>query len=383
MTLDVLRGFALWGVLVSNLFALYSFRWAKQHQLPETTYDAIAEVAIGIVIAGKAQNLLTFLFGFGFATILVRATERGQPAAGLYARRLAALFLIGVLHMALLWWGDVTWGYAICGFALLLFMKAPNWLRLTIGVILTLAPFIVWVLLKGGRIALLFMDMQDNKRYLDALVSATKDTDYPEIILNHVRYSLVFQAPIFIWYFPSLVGRFLLGYVAGAQRWFDREGADHLPLFRKLAAGSLVIGAAAATLRTLQRQDLIALPIPKVLGPTLYTLETVGLATLYLAGIVLLMQGRRWRRVLSVLAPAGRMPLTTYVSQSVFCTLLFYGWGFELDTPGPLACLAIGTGIFAVQVVIAHFWLKRYRFGPLEWVWRTIAYLRRPEMRVR
>jgi uncharacterized protein len=104
-------------------------------------------------------------------------------------------------------------------------------------------------------------------------------------------------------------------------------------------------------------------------------LTTLGMVAIYISAVVLLMRRGLPRRLLMVFAPVGRMPLTTYLSQSLFATFVFYGWGLgwigEVDLAGGVA---IAAGIFAVQVVIAHLWLRRFRSGPMEWLWRTLAY---------
>jgi uncharacterized protein len=98
--------------------------------------------------------------------------------------------------------------------------------------------------------------------------------------------------------------------------------------------------------------------------------------------VVLLMQRPRWRRILSILAPVGRMALTTYFSQSLFCTFVFYGWGLGwAGSVGTAGCLGLALAIFTVQVAICHLWLRRFRFGPLEWLWRSAVYLKVQPMR--
>jgi uncharacterized protein len=110
---------------------------------------------------------------------------------------------------------------------------------------------------------------------------------------------------------------------------------------------------------------------------------TLGLTGAYVAVVVLLMQRPAWRRLLMLVAPAGRMPLTTYISQSLICTSLFYGWGLGLAGHVSAAgCIAMSLVIFAAQVLACDLWLRRFRFGPLEWVWRSLVYLRRQPMRL-
>jgi uncharacterized protein len=102
---------------------------------------------------------------------------------------------------------------------------------------------------------------------------------------------------------------------------------------------------------------------------------------MYVAIVVLAMQRPGWRRVLVVIAPVGRMPLTTYLMQSLICTSLFYGWGLGWDTPPPAITVGLGLAIFALQIAIAHLWLRWFRFGPAEWLWRSIVYWRLQPMR--
>jgi uncharacterized protein len=95
------------------------------------------------------------------------------------------------------------------------------------------------------------------------------------------------------------------------------------------------------------------------------------------------MQRPAWRRVLVIVAPIGRMPLTVYLSQTVIATSLFYGWGLGLSGKvGPAGSFGIAVTIYTLQLIACRFWIRRFRFGPVEWVWRTLAYGRRQPMRV-
>lgn len=114
----------------------------------------------------------------------------------------------------------------------------------------------------------------------------------------------------------------------------------------------------------------------------LVQLDYFGMAFVYVAGVVLLVQRPRWRRVLGVIAPLGRMPLTTYVSQSLVATFVFYHWGLGwAGSVGAAGCLGFSIALFALQIAWSHLWLHYFKFGPLEWVWRWLVYLKRPAMR--
>ncbi len=389
VTLDVLRGVALCGVMIGNM-VLYSGQWAEPGPGPELSgLDEIADWFLNIFVRGKAQTLLTFLFGFGFAVQLLRAQERSEPVMGLYVRRLAVLFLFGVLHVALLWWGDVVWTYAVAGCGLLLFIHASNRSRLVWGLGLIFVPNLV-VHVPAVHMATMPAFLEPgafgayNARMLEALHAPDRDGLWWE----HLRYALLWCSRIYVWYYLWTLGRFLLGYIAGKLRWFDNDGADHLPVFHRLAAWGGSIAVMVATFEVVTWLHLIPFLAKYGLwGQLLWTaIDEIGLlaTTLtYVGIIVLLMQRPAWRRVLRVIAPAGRMPLTTYFSQSLICTFIFYGWGLGLaGAIGTAGCLGLSVAIFTVQVALCHIWLRFFRFGPLEWVWRSAVYLKWQPMRV-
>ena len=382
LTLDVLRGFALLGVLIANLFWLYSARQFEHPSEPHTV-DRIATALESLLVQGKAQTLLTFLFGFGFAVQLLRAQARNEPVMGLYVRRLLVLLTIGSLHV-MLWWGDVTWHYGLTGFGLLLFLRASNRTRVAWAAFLIFVPGIVLWGIPALRDHL--FDRQTFEQHVKPFLATLHGKSFFAVVPAHVRFAWAYLAPSIWSYFPWLVGQFLLGYIAGTQRWFDDEGVHHLRLFRRMLGYGLIcaVGNAAVAIRIhLGPRGAHELSVAANLAiAALAQVGTLGLTAAYVSGVVLLMQRRSWRRLLSLIAPVGRMPLTTYISQSLVCTFLFYGWG--LGWAGQVSaarCIGLALLIFAAQVLACHAWLRRFRFGPLEWVWRTLVYLRRQPMR--
>ena len=385
-TLDVLRGFAMLGVLLGTLYMLSTFRWMLRGNEAESTGDTVAEWFMQLFVEGRAQTLLTLLFGFGFAAQLLRAESRGERVMPVYLRRIAALFVIGWCHVLFLWWGDVTWGYAVAALPLLLFLRASNRGRVFWAAAITLIPAAVyaaaplWMWIYEHMFARGFMD------YSNDLLAAAKRGDRIAILEGNATMAIVWVSGSLASYPLWLLGRFLLGYVAGARRWFERDGADRIPMFRRMA----VLGGLAAlphlTLTALAMLDVFQLdaygPAGRVLGAVFDQLGVLGQAAMYVAIVVLLMQRAPWRRVLMVVAPVGRMPLTTYLSQSAICTSLFYGWGLGWSTPGKAATVGLGLAIFVVQIALSHLWLRWFRFGPAEWLWRTVVYLRPQPMRV-
>jgi len=377
VVLDVLRGFALLGVLLANLYELYSFRLAHWER-PVTTLDIAARSFIDIVVKSKAQTLLTFLFGFGFAMQLLRADERGEPIVPLYLRRMFALLAIGWLHVLLLAWLDVTWGYALVGFSLIAFVRTSNRTRLVVAAICTLVPTIVYTFPAVWETLEHLMFSRDRGAYIADYVAAARSGDRLAIAHHHAIMGLLWMFGGGVaWYIPWLLGRFLIGFVAGAQRWFERNGADHLPLFHKLFGFGALAAAPPIVIGTLARLGILGRDHSFAVTLVVRVLEELGLAgqtAMYVAIVVILFQRPAWRRIFGVLAPVGRMPLTTYLMQSLICTSLFYGWGLGWNTPSHAASVGLGFAIFAVQIAFAHLWLRVFRFGPAEWLWRTVVY---------
>jgi uncharacterized protein len=378
--LDVLRGFAMLGVLLANLYELYSLRFTLHGEPPGGLLDRLASAFIGIVVAGKAQTLLTFLFGFGFAAQLLRAQARHEPVMPLYLRRLFALLAIGWLHVLLLSWVDVTWGYAVTGFFLLPFLRCSNRTRVIVAFVCTVVPLVVYAIpgVSPAMERLIF----DRPRgaYIADYAAAVHGGDRLAILHAHAVLAVLWALGGGVaWYLPWLLGRFLLGYVAGAQRWFDRDGADRLPLFHKLFGYGALVALPPIVLGVLARTGVLGGPhgiAVNLIFSLIGQLGLLGQVAMYVAIVVILIQRPTWRRLLCIVAPVGRMPLTTYLMQSLICTSLFYGWGLAWSTPPAAACVGLGFAIFALQIIISQLWLRWFLFGPAEWVWRTVVYWR-------
>jgi uncharacterized protein len=372
-------------VLIGNTFWLYSARgFDPPHD--KGRLDELSGWLVDLLVQSKAQTLLTFLFGFGFAVQLLRAEARHEPVMALYVRRLFVLLAIGTLHV-MLWWGDVTWTYAVAGFGLLLFQRTSNRRRLIWAAILIFVPTLLNQLPSVRKAtADLIATQAEAHRVRDVFLSTLHGKRFLPNVRQHLRWAMVFQAPFYVSYYFWLIGRFLIGYVAGKQRWFDNEGAGHLPLFRKL-----IIYGAIADIPTIVVTALFGFHVlePRKLSVAAHLVVTfvhelglLGLTAAYIGIVVMLMQRQAWRHVLALIAPAGRMPLTTYILQSVICTFLFYGWGLGwAGKVGGAGCVLVACTVFSFEVLVCHLWLRRFRFGPLEWVWRTLVYLEPPPLR--
>lgn len=388
--LDVLRGLALFGVLLANMSAWYSGR-ALLPQGEATAFmtpvNIGAAILTNVIVDSKAMTLLTFLFGLGFAIQLERAEVHGRSPLPIHFRRLAALIAIGAAHVALLWWGDILWGYGLTGFALVLFRKSRPRTLFIWAIALIFVPMIVTAIpAVAEHLERVMPAPPDHEAFRAEVLAAMKGTDHLQLLKMQALHSFYFVSGIAGWYFTWVLGRFLLGYYAGRTRLLQ-DAPARLPLFRKLLGWGLGIGLTCAAAGIARRflfprgargpSSLLklALVVPFELG-------LLAMAAAYLAAVVLLMQRPAWRRRLMALAPVGRMALTTYLSQSLISTFIFYGWGLGLiGKAGPAMCIPISLGIFALQIQLSRWWLSRFRFGPMEWVWRSLTYLRLQPMR--
>jgi uncharacterized protein len=387
VSLDVLRGFALCGVMIGNMIAYNWSMGAGAAGAPSGTLDHIAQWFLIIAVHSKAQTTLCLLFGLGFAMQLIRAEERGEPVTGLYLRRLAALLGFGLLHITALWWGDVTWTYAIAGLGLFPFVRVSNRARVIWALGFVFVPRLIASIPAVADATLrAVIEPAAQQAGTARFVAALHAPDHAGLWWEHLRFVLVFMTRIYPWYFLWVLGLFVLGYVAGVRRWFERDGADHLPVFRRCArwggAFAVVTNAIAAA------ASLGWIPLGeaglwgRLVALAAHEISLLATALAYVGIIVLLIQRPRWRRVLAVIAPAGRMPLTTYFTQSVVCTFLFYGWGLGwAGTVDIAGSIGIALVIFSAQIVVANLWLRRFRFGPFEWLWRAAVYWKLPAMR--
>lgn len=396
-TLDVLRGVALFGILTVNMAA---FSWPMETmpgQRPgESRLDAIADWSIGFLAEGKFYPLFAFLFGLGTAIQMERAEMHGADFTRCFCRRLLALLGFGLAHALLVWEGDILVWYSLFGFLLLAFRKRkPKTLLLWAAACLLIPALLItlgWMLLAG--LSLVPEIAQTIQKELaeapEAVTQTMEETirvfalgSYGEIFVERLG-NVLFMWLVGLFYGPSFLAMFLLGLYAGRRRIFhDLEanlGFIHRVLVWGLAIGlpaNLIyaVGMATSDLSDLRFVWLISQAIVMVGGPA------QGFA--YAAGITLLLRSDRWKRLAHPFAAAGRMALSQYLLQSLICTTIFYSYGLGLfGLLGPAAGFGLAIGIYAAQLLFSRWWLSRFRFGPLEWLWRTLTYGQRPPMRV-
>lgn len=386
---DVLRGFALYGVLLANTADYYcGLAFLPRTKLNELLgwADHIAGFFINFLVSGKAMTLLTFLFGLGFAIQLERAEAKQESVLPMYIRRLFTLMAIGLCHVALLWWGDILWSYALVAFALILFRKASLHGLFYWAIALIFVPQLIgsipWV---AEHLSKILPAPLDHPTFRANLLQVLEKGSFVERARMQFLQAFYHVSRFASWYFLWLLGHFLLGFWAGRSHWLHQP-SEHARFFKRLLAWGMGIGLLCSSIWPILRLVLTPGQRPSTTLQWLLILPsqlgTPAMAAAYLAAIVLLMQRSGWRKFLRIFEPVGRMPLTTYITQSLVGTFIFYGWGLGLiGQVGIALCIPLTLGIFGIQIIFSHYWLKRFRFGPLEWIWRSLSYGRIQEMR--
>lgn len=352
--LDILRGLALFGVMAINL--VFEFRVSIFEQfLPlneiASPLDRAVEAFLDRAITLKAFALFSLLFGAGLAIQFERLPVKRRVV--LLLRRLVVLLAIGLLHMTLIWNGDILTEYALAGLLALPFLFGPTWLLATSGLLflgLYLTPYL-------SQLVPLPDTSSMAHHVLDAR-SVYATGSFSEVLSFRLG-ELRAIAPLHVWIFPRTIALFLLGAFIWRTGVVQRASDNRWILFGvALAAVMVTIGAGRE-------------------------LATVTLAFAYGASIIGLASTQPGSKLLGWAAPLGRMAFTNYLVQSLIFSWMFYGYGFGLfGQVGASAALAFGVVVYVVQVFFSRWWLLRYSFGPVEWLWRTLMYGRAQPMKL-
>ena len=385
--IDILRGMALFGILAANMrgFNAPLDLYGNIRPLFHGRADLIAQGFIDIFIQGKFVTLFSFLFGLGFAVQMTRAAARGAKFMSFYPRRLAALALFGLIHGLLIWWGDILLTYALSGTMLLFFrnrsQKTVLWWA---GSIFTL-PILV---ITGVYIAGIFGHGPASHPGKPFDLSTVQ----PIIaIYSHGSVAQILRENLVVWKhaLPSAAFSIYALFLFLLGLWVYRSGiierlGDYKPLLKRVCAVCLPLGIALNVLVVfLQSKPSVEhARLIEYLATVLDLPAAHVLSAGYASGLAVLIQSAAWKRWLTPFAAVGRMALTDYLMQSVVCTLFYYNYTTGLfGRVGPAMGLIPTVVLYGAQVVFSNWWLARYRFGPMEWLWRGMTYGKLPSMR--
>ena len=386
--LDVLRGLALFGVFLMN-FVGFAGRdvMATQSQLlslPTAGLDHAVEAVLRCALLDKANTVFAFLFGLGFYLQMQRLDARGRDAQRIYRRRLTVLLLIGVAHTFLLWNWDILHLYALAGFLLLAMRSAANRTLVIAGILL--AAFgrtaVKGLLAASGSGA-------GDVGYSDADVlerqALSAGGDYFGLVRHFFDNTMVnyLLSGFLLGWLAYALGRFFIGAWVGRRGWIT-DAASFARGWRLVMRVCLPLGFALEGLTLLPKDAFLAdFQNAGLLRTGLHLIAVPVLAAGYVAAIVTGLQGGA-ARLLGWFAPAGRMALTNYITESFVYAFVLFGVGPGLALAGKIGTtvvLAITIGAYALQVSFSRWWLARFTYGPMEWLWRAFTYGVRPPFR--
>ena len=345
--LDALRGFALLGVLLA--YTLWSLGNPPRESYSQI--NSVLDTALSVLIDTKFYTLLAFMFGLGFSLQLQRADQRGLNIVPLYCRRLVALALIGLAHALLLRNGDILLPYAVMAVFLLILRRASTKTLVIAGVIAVVHPYAVGLVWEYSGIPLPEPPQTTNGSYL-------ADN------LAWVRFW--YLTAIMFW--PACLPMFFFGLYLGRRRFFETLESKVRTL--RLA---LIIGFVVGVLAFVLRMYLASKVGPNPFARLLWHVHAWGLATSYASILLLVIQTRRGKQLLTPMRAVGRMALTNYLLQA----LLLVPVCIQLklfDRVTPVLALLLSLIVWSIQVPLSVWWLKYFRFGPFEWLWRSITY---------
>jgi uncharacterized protein len=348
LILDILRGFAVFGILAVNI-KIFSLPNQDFSQLDlgsfsfenEEWYNQFSRLFNEYFTEGKFYTIFSFLFGLGFSVQLSRAETKGTNFIYLYSRRLLILLAIGILH-SLLWWGDILKLYAVLGFGLLFFRKLSNKVLLILAVLfVAFAGLVTEYPSVFGR--------NDITPSIDNVLS----------IFSNLLFGIIQMG-------PTAMAMFLLGRVVGRIGFFEKLPQNISVLKKIMIFGLLVTVIAKVIVHFFVEEN-------SGLETILKNISDIGLSSVYVAVISYLTMRSNTAKFLKPLSSVGRMALTNYIAQTVICVSFFY----VFDLAGKLQdgwILIISILIYILQILYSNWWLKRFKYGPLEWLWRSLTF---------
>lgn len=389
--LDVLRGIAIQCIFMANIgffSGLFFFPESARNANFMFVTDDILGLCSYMLIDGKFYSIFSLLFGIGCYMQYQKLQQTNKPFAPFFKRRMFWLLMFGLIHLMVFWQGDILTLYAVLGFALIPFINISNRRLLFFAGLLILLPILNWLVIHVLGIEypkyfrLISIDIWvtngfpqikwGETTYNDFIFLLNNDSWLNLFVMNFGNaflrlYSILEEGRIF-----KVLGIFLIGIWAG-RKIINENLLENTKLLKSIALIGILIGLPMSAFRTYL--EFIAEPseMSSLLGTMSYAFGTVPFALGYAALIALIF--KRKPKFLQWLAPAGKMAFTNYISHTLFGIIFFYGVGFGFaGQMGFTLITLIASGVFLAQVLFSTIWLRYFKYGPLEWLWRQLTY---------
>ncbi|MBN1350582.1 DUF418 domain-containing protein [candidate division KSB1 bacterium] len=391
VSLDVLRGFAVLGILIMNI---------QSYSMIEAAY--INPAAYGDLTGGnkwvwifshifadqKFMTLFSILFGAGIILLFERMDTSGRRSVPVFLRRIFWLFVIGMIHAYMLWSGDILVIYALCAIGAFGFRKKSPRFLLIFGLIVVSVASMIY-LFSGASMP--FIPPESKQGMLLAWKPVAESIQREIAALqgnwlaqmeHRIPSAIKFQTFLFLIFSSWRAGGLMLVGMA-LYKWGILSATRSRWFYTWLILGGLTFGLTMIVTGIVKNFEANwSLEYSMFLGSQFNYWGSLGIAAAYLGAIMLLCQTQWANSLLNPLAKVGRMALTNYLLQTIICTTIFYGHGFGLfGTVERMVQILIVFAIWAGQILFSVIWMTYFQMGPAEWLWRMLTYLKPPQLR--
>ncbi len=416
VAVDVLRGVAVLGILAMNIYAFAMPFLAYGNPLlygGSTGLDLATWFFTHIFFDQKFLPAFSMLFGAGLVMMFERAEERGAKMTAIYYRRNLWLLLFGLVHAYLIWFGDILVNYALLGLVIFFFRRRQPRTLLIVGSVLLILGLVVGYLMGGyfagvASEAVELTAARDAGETLEEEQAAkleawdqgmrtfmqptpedvTQDIEahlgsYSEIVVHRVPTVVMMQVFGFLTFAAwRVAGLMLIGMALMKWRVFTAQRSRRFYL--NLLAWGYGLGLPLAVLSAWDLNRHAFDPIDMFKGSLIFNgVGSVGVALGHVAVVMLAVKQGWLIGFTARLAAVGRMAFTNYLSHSLLLTPIFYGYGLGLyGRIDRFAQMGVVLAVWALQLWWSPLWLRHFRFGPVEWLWRSLTYWRRQPMRL-
>lgn len=385
-SLDILRGIAILGILIMNI---QSFAMPSSAYLNPASFGSLDGInywvwVISHVFADqKFMTIFSILFGAGVILVTQKAEQRVGKSIGLHYKRTFWLLVIGLVHAHIIWHGDILVAYALCALLVYLFRRLSPRKLLIIGLI-TLSIHTALYLFIG--MSLQFMPSEALAEMRNDFWAPGIDALYEEVMA--VTGSLseqIAHTSESAWGMETTVFAILMFWRAGGlmlvgmafYKWGILTAERSPSFYKKGILLGFLLGLPLSIWGVIKNFDAgWSLEYSMFIGSQFNYFGSLGISFAYICAIMLFSKSDRFKIIKSRFAAIGQMALTNYIAQSIIGVFIFYGIGFGLFTQFErIEQVALIIGIWLIQLGWSKSWLDKYKFGPLEWIWRSLTYV--------
>ena len=379
-SIDALRGFALIGLLLIHSLEHFGLWSTQKLDSPTLQWiDTSVRDVIFFIFQGKAYAIFSFLFGLSFFMMMDSQAKKGIDFRLRFLWRLAILFVFGFLS-GMMYHSEWLLIYAMFGVVIIPLFKVPSKILIVLGILLFLEiPSVI------DFISQLSGKTSEPSRIMQAMSQIYRDGSNIKTdgsMLEVIKYNAIKGHSAEVLYVLNaralqMIGLFISGMLVGRSEVY--KFPDKMVYWSKkvlpYAIGWFLVCYLISWLLPnfgLQRRVLRV-------GVSLFkTYGNLGMMMMYICGLIILYYKTiSGRKILDKLAPVGRMSVTNYMMQSILGSFIFYGYGLGLSTQNYIVSFIIGSSLCLLQILYSNWWINRFYYGPMEWLWRVLTWFKK------